>query len=173
MSAPARLIVLVSGAPGAGKSTLAAPLAAMLGLPLFTKDTIKETLYDALVPPEDTSRETSKRIGAAAMELIWSLAAAAPAAVLEANFRPGSDYERAKLTALNARIVEVYCRCGDALAIARYAARVRHRAHVQATIDADDLTQFDRPMNLGGVIEVDTRRPVDIEALAAAVRASL
>ncbi len=43
-----RRIVIVSGAPGAGKTTLAPPLAAALGLPLFAKDTIKETLYDLL-----------------------------------------------------------------------------------------------------------------------------
>jgi len=38
--------VVVSGAPGAGKSTLAGPLAERLGLPLIGKDHIKETLFD-------------------------------------------------------------------------------------------------------------------------------
>ncbi len=45
-----RRVVLVSGAPGAGKSTLAGPLAAELGFALLTKDQIKETLHDALAP---------------------------------------------------------------------------------------------------------------------------
>ena len=43
-----RRIVLVSGAPGSGKTTLAHPLAEQLGLPLFAKDTIKEALHDNL-----------------------------------------------------------------------------------------------------------------------------
>ena len=36
------------------------------------------------------------------MELLWALAAAAPAVVIEANFRPHSGYERTKLSALAA-----------------------------------------------------------------------
>jgi predicted kinase len=43
-----RRVVLVSGAPGAGKSTLAVPLAAELGFMLLRKDQIKEKLHDAL-----------------------------------------------------------------------------------------------------------------------------
>jgi predicted kinase len=39
-----RRLVYVSGAPGAGKTSLAGPLAAELGYTLITKDTIKETL---------------------------------------------------------------------------------------------------------------------------------
>ncbi len=41
-------LVLVTGAPGSGKTTLAMPLARHLGLPLITKDTIKEALFDTL-----------------------------------------------------------------------------------------------------------------------------
>jgi predicted kinase len=43
-----RGFVIVSGPPGAGKSTLAIPLARRLGLPLLRKDHIKETLHDHL-----------------------------------------------------------------------------------------------------------------------------
>src|ERR1700761_910070 len=66
---PPRHVVFVSGAPGAGKSTLAVPLAAELGFPLVSKDQIKETLHDALgSPPADMI--WSQRLGAAAMELL-------------------------------------------------------------------------------------------------------
>jgi hypothetical protein len=41
-------VVLVSGVPGAGKSTIAGPLAVELGFALLAKDRIKEVLADAL-----------------------------------------------------------------------------------------------------------------------------
>ena len=43
-----RQLVVVSGAPGAGKSTLAEPLAKALGFPLLSKDVIKETIFDSI-----------------------------------------------------------------------------------------------------------------------------
>ncbi|HEX4788990.1 MAG TPA: hypothetical protein VH372_11050 [Actinospica sp.] len=46
-------IAYVSGRLGAGKSSLAAPLAAELGYSLVAKDLVKETLHDALHVPGD------------------------------------------------------------------------------------------------------------------------
>ena len=42
------MFVLVAGPPGSGKSSLAAPLAKELGLPLLAKDEIKEALMSEL-----------------------------------------------------------------------------------------------------------------------------
>jgi predicted kinase len=81
-----RQMVFVSGAPGAGKTSLAVPLAAELGFALVCKDKLKETLHDALgAPAPDLA--WSRKLGAAAMELLWALAADAPSVVIEANFR--------------------------------------------------------------------------------------
>ncbi|MFZ0546980.1 MAG: AAA family ATPase, partial [Candidatus Promineifilaceae bacterium] len=86
-------IVLVSGAPGVGKTTLAVPLARALGFTLITKDDIKETLYEALDGrPDDAA--FSRKIGVAAWEVLWKLASRAPQVVLEANFRPNNTVER-------------------------------------------------------------------------------
>jgi len=64
-------IVLVSGAPGAGKTTLATPLAAALGFALLSKDHIKETLHDAMPGPAD-DLPWSRKLGGASMELLWA-----------------------------------------------------------------------------------------------------
>jgi predicted kinase len=162
--------VLVSGAPGAGKSTLAAPLAARIGLPLLGKDIIKETLYDH-IPAQGDAAAWSKVLGGAAMEMIWALAAVSPGAVLEANFRPHSAYERERIAALPGPVVEVWCHCPQALAATRYASRhaSRHPTHVRSEMTPEMLAEFDRPLGLSHVIEVDTTRPADVEAVAQAV----
>ena len=57
--------VLVAGWPGSGKTTLATALAAEPGLPLLSKDEIKEALMDGLGPPETVSESRPGRPGRA------------------------------------------------------------------------------------------------------------
>ena len=69
MQRSCRRMVFVSGAPGAGKTSLAIPLAAELGFALACKDKIKETLHDALgAPPPDLAGCRDSRTGATASE---------------------------------------------------------------------------------------------------------
>lgn len=170
-------IVIVSGPPGSGKTTLARPLAERLGFALLTKDDIKETLYLAMQgTPGDV--EFSRRIGSAAMEVLWSLAPHCPAVVLEANFRTKSPYERDKVAALlalpNTQMVEVYCRLPREEASRRFAERARHArhhpAHALAEMSPERMMEYEEPFALSPVIEVDTQSPVDMEELAAQVQ---
>ncbi|MDT0347144.1 AAA family ATPase [Streptomyces litchfieldiae] len=168
-----RRIVLVTGAPGAGKSTLAGPLSVMLGFPLLSKDLIKESLHDSLAAPIG-DLASSRRLGAAAMDLIWALAARCPTAVLEANSLPGHPDTRPRLDSLAADVVEVNCWCPPAEAARRYAARAagghHHPVHVVHELSPDVLAQYDRPLGYGPVITVDTTRPADLPAIASQVR---
>jgi predicted kinase len=138
-----RKLVSVSGAPGSGKTSLAVPLAAALGYALLAKDRIKETLHDAFGAPVP-GRAWSRRLGGAAMELLWALAADAPAVVIEANFRPRSEYERAKLSGLAGRPVEVHCACPPGLALERRNARTAHPVHVVTTLRLEAMAEYDR-----------------------------
>jgi len=166
--------VFVSGAPGAGKTSLAVPLAAELGFALVSKDRIKETLHDALGAPEP-DLAWSQALGAAAMELLWALAADTPSVVVEANFRPHDPFQRGRLAALADDPVEVHCRCDPGLAARRFRDRAgtRHPVHLVTSLTPDMLAEYDRPVGIGAVITVDTAVPVDAAAVAAAVRARL
>ena len=170
-SRPMRKIVLISGAPGAGKTTLALPLAQRLGWPLIAKDHIKETLFDSMGGVGD-SLEESRRFGAGAMETLWALAARCPRVVLEANFRPRSDYERQRLIGLGGQVVEVHCACPTPEAMRRFKARGAagvHPAHPWRLMDDNAFAEFDRPMGVGRLITVDTTRPADLDGIAAEV----
>jgi len=105
------------------------------------------------------------------MDLLWALAADAPAVVIEANFRPYSERERARLSGLSARPVEVHCVCPPEIAVARYNARVAHPVHVVTALEVEAMAGYDRPVGIGALVTVDTTVPVDVSAIAAAVRA--
>ena len=91
--------------------------------------------------------------------------------VIEANFRPHSEYERTKLSRLAARPVEVHCACPPELAVQRYNARITHPVHVVTTLQPEAMTEYDRPVGIGALVSVDTTVPIDVNAVATAVRA--
>ena len=168
-----RKVILVSGAPGSGKTTLALGLSAALAFPLISKDVIKEAIFDALGgPPDDLV--FSRKTGAAAMEVLWKLAEHCPQLILEANFRPKSEYERDRASALGGNVVEVYCRCSPAESARRFAARAlssrHHPAHVLKTLSPELLAEYDQPIGIGKVFEVNTEGAVDVPGLAINIR---
>jgi len=105
------------------------------------------------------------------METLWRLAEQSAGAVLEANFRPHSAYERGRLERLAAEIVEVNCWCPPEVVIQRFHERARsaHPAHVLTDLSPEMVAEFDRPVAFGAVLQVDTSRPVDVQAVAAEV----
>lgn len=174
-----RRIVLISGPPASGKSTIARPLAEALGFALLTKDDIKESLFASLGgTPGDVA--FSRRLSDASMQLLWDLAPRCPRIVLEANFRTQSEFERAQVASLIARprtqLVEVFCHIPLEEAARRFAARARHGrhpAHALREMSIEQLHVYAERFALSSVIEVDTCVPVDAVALLARVRAAL
>ncbi|MGA7521707.1 MAG: AAA family ATPase [Acidobacteriaceae bacterium] len=172
---PPRRIVIVSGPPASGKTTLARPLARHLGFALLSKDDIKESLYISMGgAPGDL--DLSRRSGDAAMDLLWVLATRCPAVVIEANFRTRSLQERARVAALDGKIVEIYCRVPLEEASRRFAERARearhHPAHPLAEMPPERMAEYDGPFGMSPVIEIDTTRPVDLLALVQRVSSS-
>jgi predicted kinase len=173
-----RSILLVSGAPASGKSTLARALAEIFGYSLISKDTIKESLFDslgtALGKHLETPAELSRLLSSAAMEVLWSLAPDCPQVILEANFRPKSDYERGRIGAFEGRKLEVYCHCTLEEASRRFRERAtrtdHHPAHSIKTMSVELLEAYDRPIGVCPVIDVDTEQPVNAMEVAERIR---
>lgn len=174
-------IILVSGPPASGKTTIARPLAAALGFALLTKDDIKESLFTSLSAPTN-DLAYSRQVGVAAMNLLWALAPHNPQVVLEANFRTCSTSERERVTALlcrpGVRLVEVHCRIPLDEAARRFARRARderhHPAHMLKEISIEQLAEYAEPFALGPVITVETdAQPIEMTTLIDQVRASL
>jgi GrpB-like predicted nucleotidyltransferase (UPF0157 family)/uncharacterized glyoxalase superfamily protein PhnB/predicted kinase len=159
--------VLVSGPPASGKTTVAATLAPVLGLPLLAKDTLKESLLRTLGASDLAA---SRRLGHSAVTALVALARESGGAVLEAPwYRRWAD----ELTALPGPVVEVFCRVDRDTASRRYAERAdRHPGHFDDQRDPDELWQgVSEPVAAGWpVVEVDTTAPVDVAGLARRVR---
>jgi predicted kinase len=169
----APLVLVVTGPPAAGKTTIARELAAHLGLPLIAKDTIKETLFDELGTGD---LAWSQRLGVATFGVMLAIAeesvTAGASLVLEANFSRGGE---SRLAALPARFVQVHCSAPLEVLLERYAARERHPGHV----DSERVTALreavesgrHEPLELPGeLIRVDTSDSVDVVAIADLVR---
>jgi predicted kinase len=165
------LVIIVNGLPGTGKTTLARRLAADVRLPVFSRDSIYETLYDAL---DCHSNGLPPLLGTATFTLLYSVAssmiAAGQSVIIEGFFgRP--DLRTAEFLQLQRRYdfepFQILCKADGALLLKRFLARVgtgeRHVGHRDRDLEwieqnKAQLLQGDLPpLALGGqLVEVDT-----------------
>jgi predicted kinase len=179
------LLLIITGPPAAGKTTLAVRLAADLRLPLFTKDLFKEALHDRL---GGTDRAQSQELGLAAYDLLFAVMevelAAGRSLAVEANFRPAVSTTcfRTVLSPRPARTVQIHCTAKPAVLAARFSARGdagRHPVHVDRELNLELATRWSAehgPMDLDGpVISVrtDDFAALDYAALLARVQVAL
>jgi len=170
--------IVVSGPPCAGKSTLAAALAARTGWPLLAKDDYKERVFAHLGARD---REWSRRVSLLAWELLLAEAGRLlrheTGCVLEGNFR---EPQREALVALTPapRFIEIRCSARPEVLRARYHARAhtgrRHPGHVDLEalpeVEREFVAGPDAGPGLGGpVLRFDTSAGFAAEALLAAL----
>ncbi len=138
MMQPRPLVIIVTGAPAAGKTTLSRRLARDLRLPLVSKDDIKETLFDTLGWSDDV--EWARQLGIASWNVLYQhvehLLAAGLSAITESNFEARFADERWRQINVrqDCRFIQLLCWADDAIVTQRYVARIadgsRHPGHV-------------------------------------------
>lgn len=162
------LIIVITGLPCTGKTTLGRYVACALNLPFIHKDGIKESLFDSLGWRD---RDWSRKLGVATYSVLdYLLSVLMPVGVsfvVESNFDP--DKAGARLAFLVEQhgysSVQILCKADGATLMQRFRARSesgdRHPGHVDNT-NLDELVpqllkgRLDPLALAGPLIEVDT-----------------
>lgn len=161
---------------------MAEELARGLRIPIVSKDTFKETLYERI----GSGDELEPAIEQAALDLLFAVVEsqleAGVAVVAESNFDSSSDLEPLRRLSREhtARIVQVHCRRDEAKLLERFVGRIeegrRHPGHRDEPEDVEEVREkleagvWD-PLDLpGDLIEFD-KDSEEIDDLVERVRA--
>jgi gluconate kinase len=174
-------LVIVSGLPASGKSTLSRNLSAALSLSLLDKDDILEALFETLGIGDADWRQLLSRTSD---EILQRLASSSSGAVITSFWRHPeiSSLSGAPTDWINSasrRVVEIYCECDPQVAAARFIGRNRHPGHLDSLKRVEDvLTSFQTlaargPLGVGKLLRVDTSGEIEFEKLVGEVQALL
>jgi predicted kinase len=136
-------IILITGHPATGKTTLAHYLAQELSLPLLWKDQIKESLLDTLgASTTEWSRKLSCTAWALLYQQVETLLKANVSHIVESNFDPtyANEHWQTFNQKYKFQLIQVRCETEPAMLRKRYMQRIkqgnRHSGHVDASNDS-------------------------------------
>ncbi|MDX8450000.1 ROK family protein [Mesorhizobium sp. VK3C] len=175
----ARRAVLVNGIPASGKSTVSRGIADRMGWPLLALDTVKNPFLEIL---GGADREFNRTLGRASYQAIWSVVGEAPAGttfVVDAwfGFQPREVLEDHLRKAGVERTAEIWCHAPGEVLSERYGARLDQRpaGHPGAAYIPEliELAKRAEPLRRGPLLDVDTTKPIDFDAITAWLRTTL
>ena len=159
-------LVLVSGAPGSGKTTLAPQLVSALGFVQLARDDIKERLWDAWARQPELQEQVPGAHWGAYYAALGALLDAGVSVVAEGSIHSVRGVPEIQTLLPRARTVIVHCDASRATVHARFKRRAtpdRHPAHLD-TLLIDDIktnpgrwSHFEEPPQVGvPILRVNT-----------------
>lgn len=162
-------LVIITGMPGTGKTTLGHALSQKYNLPLISKDALKERMFDTL---GSSDKAWSLKVSAASHRImdyfLAELFSAGHSVIVESNFKHDIDSERFRALQrhYNLKLVQILCYADGEVVFDRFATRIanaeRHEGHVELPLEQIH-SEFvaangrDNPLDIEGTtIELDT-----------------
>jgi predicted kinase len=130
-------LVLVTGAPGSGKTTLADQLGPAIGLPVLSRDRLKALLADALPEPAASNMALLRQTHVTLFfDLLADLLASGPGLVAESALDVNLAPNDLRPALAIADAIVLHCDVPSDVSVRRFSARARrgerHRAHDDA-----------------------------------------
>ena len=161
-------LIIISGPPGTGKTSLGKLLSDRYSIPFISKDDLKEILFDSL---GWSDREWSKKVGTAGYSLLYymtkQLLLKDQFLIIESNFHSQFDTPILKkiLENAHASCLEIYLSCNGDILLERFQKRAANPSRHPGHVDQENLDEYKKmlqkgkgdKLELGGkVIEIDT-----------------
>ena len=156
-------VVLITGHPASGKTTLARYLSKKMGLPTICKDDIKEILYDTL---GWSTVAWSNKLSIATWSLLYHqveiLLEAHIDHIVESNFDPkyANPHWQRLIQQFDLQLIQVRCESDPAILLERYRERIRLGKRHPGHVDGSDDRAFHKSVQEGSLdwIEVKSER---------------
>ncbi len=156
-------IIIITGLPATGKTTLGKRLAQDLGIPFFFKDCFKEIIFDCI---GWSDRAWSKKVGRASYEIVYaiveSLTRVQQSAMIESNFPADVASPRLRALQKTCHFLPIQIRCitqGDVL-LKRFTQRAHSSQRHSGHLDKESVAEWAPILRTGAIAPLDLDAPI-------------